>query len=161
MSISPLIGLAGVVALLAALTAGIPIGVALGVVGMGGLILILGVEPALIKSGVILFETLSRYELGVLPLFLLMAHVSFAAGASRDFFDAAIADLQVAFAADAFVDHDGVLDERGLGHRNLSQTSGYRVVSAGTERMAASDSFYRQPAAAQRAVAGNGFRRVL
>jgi hypothetical protein len=25
--------------------------------------------PALIKSGVILFDTLSRYELGVLPLF--------------------------------------------------------------------------------------------
>jgi tripartite ATP-independent transporter DctM subunit len=32
---------------------------------------------------------MSRYELGVLPLFLLMAHVCFAAGASRDFFDAA------------------------------------------------------------------------
>jgi C4-dicarboxylate transporter, DctM subunit len=49
----------------------------------------LGLEPALIKSGVILFETLSRYELGTLPLFLLMAHLCFAAGASRDFFDAA------------------------------------------------------------------------
>jgi len=89
MSVSPLIGLAGVVVLLAALTSGMPIGVALGVVGTGGLILVLGLEPALIKSGVILFETLSRYELGVLPLFLLMAHVSFEAGASRDFFDAA------------------------------------------------------------------------
>jgi tripartite ATP-independent transporter DctM subunit len=43
----------------------------------------------LIKSGVILFETLSRYELGVLPLFFLMAHVCFTANASRDFFDAA------------------------------------------------------------------------
>ena len=32
---------------------------------------------------------LPRYELGVLPLFLLMAHLCFAAGASRDFFDAA------------------------------------------------------------------------
>ena len=89
MSGSPLIGLAGVAVLLAALTMGIPIGVALGVVGIGGLTLILGLEPALIKSGVILFETLSRYELGVLPLFLLMAHVCFAANASRDFFDAA------------------------------------------------------------------------
>ncbi|MEJ2110720.1 MAG: TRAP transporter large permease subunit, partial [Acidobacteriota bacterium] len=86
---SPVIGLAGVLMLLAALSAGIPIGVALGVVGVGGLILVLGFEPALIKSGVILFETLSRYELGVLPLFLLMAHVCFRADASRDFFDAA------------------------------------------------------------------------
>jgi C4-dicarboxylate transporter DctM subunit len=89
MNDSPIIGLAGVLMLLAALTAGIPIGVALGVVGVGGLILILGLEPALIKSGVILFDTLSSYELGVLPLFLLMAHICFKADASRDFFDAA------------------------------------------------------------------------
>ncbi len=86
---SPLIGLLGVAVLLMVLTAGVPIGVALGLVGMAGLTLLLGVEPALIKSSVILFDTLSRYELGVLPLFLLMAHLCFAANASRDFFDAA------------------------------------------------------------------------
>jgi C4-dicarboxylate transporter, DctM subunit len=86
---SPLVGLLGVVALLVVLTAGVPIGVALGLVGMAGLTLLLGLEPALIKSSVILFDTLSRYELGVLPLFLLMAHLCFTANASRDFFDAA------------------------------------------------------------------------
>jgi tripartite ATP-independent transporter DctM subunit len=89
MTDSPLAGLAGVAVLLVALTAGVPIGVSLGLVGMGGLTLMLGLEPALIKSSVVLFETLSRYELGVLPLFLLMAHLCFAANASRDFFDAA------------------------------------------------------------------------
>ena len=82
-------GLMGVLALLMLLTLGVPIGVAMGVVGMVGLILLLGPEPAIIKSGVVLFETITRYELGVLPLFLLMAHLCFAAGASRDFFDAA------------------------------------------------------------------------
>jgi C4-dicarboxylate transporter DctM subunit len=86
---SPLIGFLGVLALLIVLTAGVPIGVALGLVGMAGMWLLLGLEPALIKSSVILFDTLSRYELGVLPLFLFMAHVCFAANASRDFFDAA------------------------------------------------------------------------
>jgi tripartite ATP-independent transporter DctM subunit len=86
---SPWMGLLGVVALLLVLTAGVPIGVSLGLVGMAGLTLLLGLEPALIKSSVILFDTLSRYELGVLPLFLLMAHLCFAANASRDFFDAA------------------------------------------------------------------------
>jgi tripartite ATP-independent transporter DctM subunit len=86
---SPLTGLIGVAVLLIVLTAGVPIGVALGLVGMAGLTLMLGFEPALIKSGVILFDTMSRYELGVLPLFLLMAHLCFAANASRDFFDAA------------------------------------------------------------------------
>jgi C4-dicarboxylate transporter, DctM subunit len=82
-------GVLGVTALLILLTLGVPIGVSMGLVGMVGLTILLGLEPALIKSGVILFETMSRYELGVLPLFLLMAHLCFAAGASRDFFDAA------------------------------------------------------------------------
>jgi C4-dicarboxylate transporter, DctM subunit len=82
-------GLVGVAILLMLLVTGVPVGIALGLVGLGGLTLMLGLEPALIKSGVIVFETLSRYELGVLPLFLLMAHLCFAANASRDFFNAA------------------------------------------------------------------------
>jgi tripartite ATP-independent transporter DctM subunit len=82
-------GLIGVIALLILLTLGVPIGVSMGVVGLVGLTLMIGFEPALIKSGIVLFETVMRYELGVLPLFLLMAHVCFVAGASRDFFDAA------------------------------------------------------------------------
>ena len=89
MTASPLFGAIGVGALLALLLLGIPIGVSLGVVGLTGLALMLGPEPALIKAGVVLFETLTRYELGTLPLFMLMAHLCFAADASRDFFDAA------------------------------------------------------------------------
>ena len=77
-----------IICLLILLTVGCPIGAALGLVGIGGLTAVLGLEPALIKSGVIVFDTLSRYELGVLPLFLLMAHLCFAANASRDFFAA-------------------------------------------------------------------------
>ena len=82
-------GVLGVIAMLVLLTLGVPIGVAMGVVGMVGLMLLVGPEPALIKSGVVLFETITRYELGVLPLFLFMAHLCIAAGASRDFFEAA------------------------------------------------------------------------
>jgi len=85
----PVAGVLGVVALLALLLTGMPIGIALGLVGIVGLALTLGLEPALIKSGVLLFETLTRYELGTLPLFMLMAHLCFAAEASRDFFDVA------------------------------------------------------------------------
>ncbi|HVY64677.1 MAG TPA: TRAP transporter large permease [Gammaproteobacteria bacterium] len=85
----PLLGLAGVITLLVLLLTGMPIGIALGLVGLGGLALTLGLEPAVIKSGVLLFETLTRYELGTLPLFMLMAHLCFAAEASRDFFDVA------------------------------------------------------------------------
>jgi len=82
-------GALGVAALLILLTLGVPIGVAMGLVGLTGLVFMLGLEPALIKSGVVLFEAVTKYELGVLPMFLLMAHICFSAGASRDFFDAA------------------------------------------------------------------------
>jgi tripartite ATP-independent transporter DctM subunit len=79
-------GLTGVVVLLLLLLSGMPIGIALGIAGLGGLVLVLGLEPALIKSGVLVFETMTRYELGTLPLFMLMAHLCFVGEASRDFF---------------------------------------------------------------------------
>ena len=86
---TPETGLLGILVLFALLLIGTPIGVALGLVGVGGLALILGLEPALIKGGVVAFETLMKYELGTLPLFLLMAHLCFSSNASRDIFDAA------------------------------------------------------------------------
>jgi len=89
MTATPMAGLVGVGFLIALVLCGLPIGVALGGVGFVGLTLILGLEPALIKSGVVLFDTLTRYELGTLPLFLLMAHICFSADASRDLFEAA------------------------------------------------------------------------
>jgi C4-dicarboxylate transporter DctM subunit len=85
----PSAGLIGIAVLFVILLAGAPIGVALGVVGVCGLALMLGLEPALIKAGVISFDTLTRYELGTLPLFLLMAQILFAAKTSGDLFDAA------------------------------------------------------------------------
>jgi C4-dicarboxylate transporter DctM subunit len=84
-----LIGLCGVASLMGLLAFGVPISVSLGIVGFGGLALLISPEAALIKSGVIAFDVASRYELGVLPFFLLMAHLCFAAGASRDFYDSA------------------------------------------------------------------------
>jgi C4-dicarboxylate transporter, DctM subunit len=85
----PMTGTLGVIVLLVLLVAGTPIGVALGLVGLGGLVVTLGFEPAVIKSSVLMFETMTRYELGTLPLFMLMAHLCFAAEASRDFFTVA------------------------------------------------------------------------
>lgn len=89
MMATPETGLIGVLILFGLLLIGMPIGVALGLVGLGGLTIVLGAEPALVKAGVLIFETLTRYELGTLPLFLLMAHICFSANASRDFFDVA------------------------------------------------------------------------
>lgn len=84
-----LIGLLGIALLLILLAAGVPIGIGLLLVGLGGLATLISPEAALIKGGVLSFEIIAKYELGVLPLFLLMAHLCFAAGASRDFFDVA------------------------------------------------------------------------
>ena len=89
MMASPETGLVGVAILLVLLVLGVPIGAALGLVGIGGLVLILGFEPALIKTGVTAIDTLTRYELGTLPLFMMMAHLLLSANASRDLFDAA------------------------------------------------------------------------
>ena len=83
------IGVIAFAILLLILLGGIPIGAALALVGMVGLAIIISPEAALIKSGVVAFDTVSRYELGVLPLFMLMAQICFAAGASGDFFDMA------------------------------------------------------------------------
>ena len=89
MMATPATGLVAVLILFVLLLAGVRIGVALGLVGLCGLAIILGPEAAVIKSGVVVMETLTRYELGTLPLFLLMAQIFFAANASRDLFDAA------------------------------------------------------------------------
>ena len=86
---TPGTGLIGILVLFALLLSGVRIGVALGLVGLGGLALTIGLEPALIKSGVILIDTLTRYELGTLPLFMFMAHVFFSIDASRDLFEVA------------------------------------------------------------------------
>ena len=82
-------GLIGILLLLALLLAGGRIGAVLGLVGLGGLALVLGPEAAIIKGGVVVIDTLTRYELGTLPLFLFMAHIFFSIDASRDLFDAA------------------------------------------------------------------------
>ncbi|MCY1672997.1 TRAP transporter large permease [Novosphingobium sp. SL115] len=86
---SPETGIIGVLILFGLLLAGLPIGVALGLVGLGGLALVLGAEAAVVKGGVVLIDTMTRYELGTLPLFMFMAHLFFSSNASRDLFDAA------------------------------------------------------------------------
>jgi C4-dicarboxylate transporter, DctM subunit len=81
-----LIGILGLLLLFTALAAGMPIGFALGVVGIGGFAAIIGADAAATKLAVSSFHTISSLELGSLPLFLLMAQVLFSAGISRDLY---------------------------------------------------------------------------
>ncbi|MCR5872503.1 MULTISPECIES: TRAP transporter large permease [unclassified Sphingomonas] len=109
------IGLIGILALLGLLTLGVPIGVSLALTGVVGLMVMLSPEAALVKAGVVVFEVANKYELGVLPLFLLMAHLCFAAGASRDFFDVAA----------RFVGHR----RGGLGLASIAGCAGFGSIS--------------------------------
>lgn len=110
-----LIGLIGILALLGLLTLGVPIGVSLALTGVIGLMVMLSPEAALVKAGVVVFEVAQKYELGVLPLFLLMAHLCFAAGASRDFFNVAA----------RFVGHR----RGGLGLASIAGCAGFGAIS--------------------------------
>lgn len=84
-----IVGLIGLGTLLLLLALGIHIGIALAMVGAVGVWSLSSTDAAILKLGVTSFEVISKYELGVLPLFLFMAHLCFQAGASRDFFDVA------------------------------------------------------------------------
>ncbi|TMI04235.1 MAG: TRAP transporter large permease, partial [Betaproteobacteria bacterium] len=83
------IGLAGVIVLLAAMFARIPIAVSLALVGAGGYAAIDGWHTALAVVASVPFELASAYSLSVVPLFILMGAVASRAQMSRELFDAA------------------------------------------------------------------------
>ncbi|MBL8552163.1 MAG: TRAP transporter large permease [Hyphomonadaceae bacterium] len=151
-----LLGVAGVGAVLALLAFGVPIAAALGLVGFVGLAIAISPEAATIKAGVVVFQTISHYELGVLPLFLLMAQLLFSAGASRAFFDSAA----------KFVGHrPGGLALAAIGGcAGFGSISGSSLATAATMGLAALPEMRRQnysPALATGALAAGGTLGVL
>jgi tripartite ATP-independent transporter DctM subunit len=84
-----LIGVIGVVALLLALAARVPIALALAGVGFLGYASADGWTKALKMLGSVPFNLSTAYSLSVIPLFILMGAVASRAAMSRDLFDAA------------------------------------------------------------------------
>lgn len=84
-----IVGVIGLVALFTLLALGLPIGVGMALVGFGGLWYLISQGAAIVKLGIIPFEVMTNWGLATLPLFLLMAHVVFAAGFSRDLYNVA------------------------------------------------------------------------
>ena len=82
------IGVAGIVALLGAVLARVPVGVALAGIGFLGYAAIDGWARAAAMIGAVPFELANAYSLSVVPLFLLMGTVAARAGLSRELFDA-------------------------------------------------------------------------
>ena len=81
-------GIIGIGVLLVLLFVGFPIGAAMALVGFVGFAILIGIEPAfgILKS--VPYSTFADYNLGVIPLFILMGAFAFKAGLSRDIFDA-------------------------------------------------------------------------
>ena len=84
-----LIGGGGVIALFAMILLGANIMVALGAVGVFGLSLIIGLEPATSVLSTVFYETTHSFHFSVVPMFLLMGYFALRAGLGADVFEAA------------------------------------------------------------------------
>jgi C4-dicarboxylate transporter, DctM subunit len=84
-----MIGVLGVMGLLALIFARVPVGVALGVVGIVGYAALDGWQRAFLVLGRTPYDLASAYSLSVLPLFILMGLVASYSGMARELFQAA------------------------------------------------------------------------
>lgn len=83
------IGLISFVILFALLVIGLPIGFGMFIVGFAGFCYLMSPSAAIAKIATVPFEVASSYDLGTLPLFLLMANIVFASGLGQDFYNLA------------------------------------------------------------------------
>lgn len=67
----------------------LPIAFSMGFVGFCGFAHLVSFDAALVKLANISFDTVSSFNFGVLPLFILMAHITFQSGMGRDLYDVA------------------------------------------------------------------------
>lgn len=82
------IGYLGIFSLLAAITLGAPIMLALTGVGFVGIILLSGFLPAVATLGTLYYSVASSFHFSVIPMFLLMGYFCMQAGIGDDLFDA-------------------------------------------------------------------------
>lgn len=83
-----LIGLIGIVILMALLLSGFPIGVSMGIVGVGGLWYMLGPDVGLSILKTAPYDAVAKYGFAVVPLFILMGSFCFQAGVSKNLYHA-------------------------------------------------------------------------
>src|SRR5208282_1434617 len=83
------VAIIGFVALFALMLLRVPVGMAMGLVGVGGYAYLVGGGPALKLIGQTSMRTVTDYQFGVIPMFLLMGAFVSASGVSRELFRAA------------------------------------------------------------------------
>src|SRR5215510_3035157 len=83
------VAILGFVALFALMMLRVPVGMAMGLVGVSGYAYLTGGVPALKLVGQTSMRTVTSYQFGVIPMFLLMGAFVSASGVSRELFRAA------------------------------------------------------------------------
>ncbi len=84
-----LVALLGFLALFALMVLRVPVGMAMGLVGVVGYSYVVGVVPALKLVGQTSLRTVTDYTFGVIPMFMLMGALVTVSGVSRELFKAA------------------------------------------------------------------------
>ncbi|MER1968045.1 TRAP transporter large permease [Castellaniella sp. GW247-6E4] len=84
-----LVGILGIVLLLVFIATRFPIGIAMGLVGFLGILLIIGLQPAIGVAKAVPYELVGDWNLSAVPMFLLMGYFASAAGLTRGLFRAA------------------------------------------------------------------------
>jgi C4-dicarboxylate transporter, DctM subunit len=120
---SSLVAILGFVVLFVLMLLRVPVGMAMGLVGVSGFAYLVGGEPALKIVGHTSMRTVTDYTFGVIPMFLLMGAFVSNSGMSRELFRA----------ANAFVGHL----RGGLGIATIAACAGFAAISGSSVATAA------------------------
>jgi C4-dicarboxylate transporter, DctM subunit len=113
----------GFVALFGLILLRVPVGMAMGLVGVVGYAAIVGLAPSLKMVGQTSMRTVTDYTFGVIPMFLLMGAFVSASGMSRELFRA----------ANSFIGHW----RGGLGLATIAACAGFAAISGSSVATAA------------------------
>src|SRR5216684_8470354 len=125
------VAILGFVALFALMLLRVPVGMAMGLVGVTGFGYIVGGAPALKMVGQTSMRTVTDYNFGVIPMFLLMGAFVSNSGMSRELFRA----------ANGFVGHR----KGGLGIATIAACGGFAAISGSSVATAATFSAVAYP----------------
>ncbi|MFI5022460.1 MAG: TRAP transporter large permease [Alphaproteobacteria bacterium] len=125
------VAIAGFIVLFALMLLRVPVGMALGLVGVGGFAYLVGGEPALKLVGQTSMRTVTDYTFGVIPMFLLMGAFVSTSGMSRELFRA----------ANTFVGHL----KGGLGIATIAACGSFAAISGSSVATAATFSAVAYP----------------
>ena len=128
---SGIVAVVGFVALFALMLMRVPVGMAMGLVGVTGFGWLTGMGPALKLVGQTTMRTVTDYSIGVIPMFLLMGALVSASGVSRELFRA----------ANTFVGHW----RGGLGVATIAACGAFAAISGSSVATAATFSAVAYP----------------